>query len=306
MKENILVVGDIHAKFYYLERIIHLYEVNQSIFSKVVFLGDYVDDWTAPPEASYNTLKSLVDFKLKYPDNVILCIGNHDLGYMSNGHFRGSGFSYQTLSLTKDLYATKINGEPIFQVAYALEFDQDPTAPQGETNFLFTHAGVTRQFFDKLRELTSAYDPSLKKHFNWQNCLFASNVASLLNTCFERDFTNPVDPFFQAIIQVGPARNGNSIPGPLWADKSEFSGNYLEAISQVVGHTPVESIIRYSHKSGCVYPANNLFCDTLSTWYDRSTGIEGNIGDCSLLQIILEKGEHPDFIVIPKEDWLTS
>ena len=74
---NNLVVGDLHTKIDILEKAISYFD-NDSTIEKIIFLGDYVDDWNKPPEASYNLLTRLITFKKAYPDKVILLLGNHD------------------------------------------------------------------------------------------------------------------------------------------------------------------------------------------------------------------------------------
>ena len=92
---NNLVVGDLHTKFDILEKAISYFNDDSSI-ERIIFLGDYVDDWNKPPEASYNLLTRLITLKKAYPDKVVLLLGNHDFHYIYDDA-RYSGYNYETL-----------------------------------------------------------------------------------------------------------------------------------------------------------------------------------------------------------------
>lgn len=281
------VVGDIHAKAYMVDKIIELIEIND--YEKIIFLGDYVDDWDATPEQSYNTLKKLVNLKLSQPDKVILLSGNHCQSYTSAGSFRCSGFNEQTRSLVKDLYKTKLNDEYIFQFAFA------------KGNYLFTHAGVTNEFYKELKFLIRSYprysdlQPLLKSQ------LQASCISELLNQIFIRGMGDQTYGPFQMFAQVGFARGGRQIPSPIWADKTELTDDPLPKIRQVVGHTPIKTITFYPENTNS---PQLIFCDTLSAWHEPYTGLTFPIGDRSILQMTFKKNNTAKIQIISKRDWL--
>ena len=289
-KQKIYVVGDIHAKPHIVDKIQEFLDIND--YDKVIFLGDYVDDWGASTEKSYNTLKKLVDMKLENPNKIILISGNHCQSYASAGSFRCSGFNERTRSLVKDLYKTTLNGKPIFQFAFA------------ESNYLFTHAGVTNTYWKFLRKKIRQDYPEL--HHFLENPYRTTIISDTLNTIFERGFRDQTDELFQTFAQAGLARGGYGIPSPIWADKDELIEDPIPQIRQVVGHTPVRTISFYPPRGDKENRPNLIFCDTLSTWYEPYTGLTFPIGDSSLLQLTFGSFDTAKIETIPKDDWLTS
>ena len=52
---------------------------------KIIFLGDYVDPYAWEeilPGEAFKELRDIIAFKEEHPDNVVLLLGNHDLGYL--------------------------------------------------------------------------------------------------------------------------------------------------------------------------------------------------------------------------------
>ena len=290
--EKILVVPDIHAKPYIVDRVFEVIDNNP--FSKVIFLGDYEDDWDASPEKNYNTIKKLIELKQKMPDKIILLSGNHTQSYIFPQSFRCSGFNEETRSLVKDLYKTKIGDKYIFQFAFA------------KGNYLFTHAGVTRSFWGELRSLIRSHHPELRELLKSSANTRASDVSDLFNQIFITGMENPDYPPYQMFAQVGSARGGRQIPSPIWADKTELLDDPMYHIRQVVGHTPTKTIEFYPFRGDRKQRPNLIFCDTLSTLYEPYTGWTFNIGDSSLLQLTFGKLNTARINIIPKEDWLIT
>lgn len=221
--EKILVCGDLHAKY-------HIFEYVKSLaykYDKVIFLGDYVDDWNTPPEASYNLLNSLIEWKKSEPDRVVLLWGNHDLSEYMPEIFRCAGFNQRTSDLVREVFR---KNEHLFQIAY------------NWNRVLFTHAGLTDSFAKQL-EIDDFQN-------GWSN-IVANELNTLLDTEEKRNM----------LAQVGQARGGASIPSVIWADKAELEEDPSSDFIQVVGHTPVEEITTYTNDE-----ANLIFCDTFSTY----------------------------------------
>lgn len=80
------------------------------------------------------------------------------------------------------------------------------------------------------------------------------------------------------MTDIGPARGGAGTPSPLWCDRGEFAEDGDMHLTQVVGHTPVPTVL-HEHDA--------WFCDTFST---MSNGTP--IGDGSLL-MYSESGFYP-------------
>lgn len=68
-----IFVGDIHTKYGIIERIENLIKEDSEI-EKVIFTGDYVDDWNAIVDDNILILNLIFDFKKKYKDKIVLLI----------------------------------------------------------------------------------------------------------------------------------------------------------------------------------------------------------------------------------------
>ena len=274
--KKILVVGDLHTKFpvlWAVQKLIPQYD-------KVIFLGDYVDDWDVSPEVSYNFLNEIIKLKMDSPEKVVLLLGNHDLseGFaeQKGDTFSCSGYNPYTHSLVKDLYKTRMTGNvPIFCMSYF-------------HGFLFTHAGVTNKYWNSIKYLVKKEYPNLEDILEYEKAYDKTRkgvvVDTILNYAFLNGLSNPNDKLFKTFAQVGSSRGGNQTPSPVWADKDELVENPLHDVSQIVGHTPVKKIVQSS-----VMTKDNLvtltFCDTFSLSYDWYDGMTYPIGDNSLLEI---------------------
>lgn len=237
-----LFVGDLHTKNGILERVKQLADG----YNKVIFLGDYVDDWMASPEYSKQLLENLIDFKLSNPDKVILLLGNHDLSEWFGRPFACSGYNFMTSQLVAPIFAKH---EDLFDIAYAPDTDA----------FLCSHAGFTKSWLNKY----------FQKPFERP-----SDVAQAINHAFHNRKEADCEDTFFGLSDVGYARGGYQDPSPLWADTVELIADWFPAV-QIVGHTPHRTVTFYNNYDEEIY-----FCDTFSTFSDYSS-----IGDDSLLAL---------------------
>ena len=252
---KILAVGDIHAKPW----IVHAVEPLVKDYDKVIFLGDYVDDWGALPEMSKMALEALSVLYRRNKYKVVMLRGNHDFseyyGYKKR-EFVCSGFDFGVNNLCQLLYEN--NWDKMLSV-YISHGDIDRPI---ETDYWFSHAG-----------LTSGWDKQWRKY--WDALTFEEKSKdSLLDT-----------EVFMA--QVGSSRGGMSLdPSPIWADKSELVASPKPYINQVVGHTPVKTITLHEFKNGDGSKNRIFFCDTFSTYPDGTP-----YGDGSCLSLDTMTGE---------------
>jgi len=119
---KILVIPDIHNKWFQAEEII-----NKEKPEKVIFLGDYFDDFDDTLEITEQTAEWLKK-SLTNPDRIHL-LGNHDLSYL-NPEYRCAGYSESKLFVIK-----KVGVDLSKLQHYCWVGD-----------WLCTHAGLTREF----------------------------------------------------------------------------------------------------------------------------------------------------------------
>ena len=173
---------------------------------RVVFLGDYLDPYGYVHKGKLlNNLRAIMQLKRDRPEDVVLLLGNHDLHY-----FCDESWMF-------------LNNIALFQYAF-----QD-----GE--YLFTHAGVSQEWFD--------YD-------------FCGDAARLIAD----QLNNPAADQVPALLRVGYARGGRrgDTGGIFWADKNELE-EPLHGFTQIVGHNRVEEVTEHIGPGG----GKIVFCDCL-------------------------------------------
>lgn len=89
---KVLAVGDIHTKLWILNSVMAL--IDQ--YDKIVFVGDYADDWMSSPQDSVNTWAALKNLQEENPDKVQLVTGNHDYIYVNKTRTLQSGYNHVT------------------------------------------------------------------------------------------------------------------------------------------------------------------------------------------------------------------
>lgn len=225
-----LVVGDLHTKLPILEKVI----AKANDYDKIIFLGDYVDEWGTSAIFSANLLARLIEFKKTNMDKVVLILGNHCLSEWQGGIFRCSGYSETTHEAVYTLYQ---DNEELFRIAYA------------QDGILFTHAGLTK-----------SWCKDNKIDIN----LSAQEYANILNLAMTERYESQYKTLFRALASAGPERGGIHSPSPLWADELELRKDAVE-INQVVGHTPERHILIIDNDN-----YHLAFCDTFSLYPDYS------------------------------------
>ena len=94
---KILIIPDVHGNS---KETIEFIENHKDSVDYVVSLGDYFDDF----DESLNGLnmitgfKKLCELKKAEPQKFKICIGNHDLSYISDPHVSGHHWQYATSS----------------------------------------------------------------------------------------------------------------------------------------------------------------------------------------------------------------
>ncbi len=134
---KVLAVGDIHTKTWIVDEIVKLIPK----YDRVVFVGDYADDWGKEPVDTISIWLTLMYLQKDYSDKVSMFIGNHDYAYAHKVGTSSGGYSMGTQFLldlpdNKDLKIW-LYTRPVF-----VEFD----------NVTYSHAGITESFNGELTE----------------------------------------------------------------------------------------------------------------------------------------------------------
>lgn len=190
---NVLILPDIHGRTFYKEPVEELVDK----LDKVIFLGDYLDPYFQEGitrEMSIENFKNILDLKDKYPDKIILLLGNHDCHYLSSDVigsdvFPCSRFDFDSDRL-KEIYPLFNNNIDKFKFLYKID------------SVLFSHAGVVTDWIKhcKCKSIQDLLDDEKKiinnlwcvSKIRWGRHNFGSCVWSDL-----REFKNDVPGVYQ-------------------------------------------------------------------------------------------------------------
>lgn len=214
---KIVSIGDIHGKTDWKAPVFgHDPSTNTGSkttiddYDLVIFQGDYVDGFDVENSIMKHNLHEIIELKKKYPDKVILLLGNHDMQYLSNDPIhRCSGYRPEMIHDFGDLFRSN---EELFQVAYQHE------------NYLWTHAGV---------------------HVGWYKYRFLPIVEEyeLDDLTLSQQINKVFEIKHDVLFDVGYYRGGrHDVGGPFWVDRRMVSQKPLKGYHQIVGHSKVKDI----------------------------------------------------------------
>lgn len=241
---KILIMPDCHGRIMELTEAFNQFLTKE--YDKIILLGDYFDlhDDDASDSDMIRVAQMILSMKRTYKDRVILLIGNHDSAYLRQdpeGH-RVQGFRP---ILHAQLYHILAPQRKDFQYAYGIK------------NYLFTHAGIQRNWFNK--------------HYNILK-IWGEHMG--LDICDPKDLWIIIDGIGQTadspiLFETGPERGGSGIGGPLWCDAKEMLENGpIPGFRQIVGHSPVKHIYRVSQfgpdRKNSYSKTDVTFCDCLT------------------------------------------
>lgn len=213
-----ILIPDVHGRTFWHKAIPYIEKGVPTIF-----LGDYHDPY---PHERISTADSLENFKaiLKFAtihSNITLLLGNHDMTYFANPSFcncRKDSFHERTLNVLFDTMCYKL-------CAY-VETKND--------SFLISHAGITRPWFEKVRQFYMTFAEQDIGSIN-SICKNVNNMLSYIKN--DGLVTEEVGSILKMCSQI---RGGESDYGSvIWADYSEFAQHpeYRLPYNQIVGHT---------------------------------------------------------------------
>jgi hypothetical protein len=126
-----LAIGDIHTKIWIIEKVTKV--IND--YDKVIFCGDYADDFSASPQDTIHTWSVLKDLQTKNQGKVELVTGNHDYIYVKDTPSLQSGYNPMTHVLI-DAPENKNLKEWLTGLPVIIEID----------GVSYSHAGITNEW----------------------------------------------------------------------------------------------------------------------------------------------------------------
>ena len=201
-------IGDIHGKIIWKL-------IDPNLYDKIIFVGDYVDDWNYSDEIMLNNLLDIIEFKKKYPDKVVLILGNHDIQYLfSYGKYGCSGFRPSMAGAAHMIFN---ENKKLFQASFSHNTE--------EGEYLWTHAGAHQGWYD------FSFVPDFIKPHKLEDIKLEYQLEAALLSGGE------------PIFDIGHRRGGNkSVGGIFWADKALTADKPLKGYHQIVGHSKVKKI----------------------------------------------------------------
>lgn len=129
---KVLAVGDIHQKAWILDKVEKLIDN----YDKVVFIGDYADDFGAKPQDRINIWREVRSFQSRHSPKVVLLTGNHDYVYVNSlyyGMYTGWSASAQVLLNLDSTLKRFVKDLPI-----SVKID----------GITYSHAGFTKYWYE--------------------------------------------------------------------------------------------------------------------------------------------------------------
>lgn len=204
MKEKhvIIALGDTHGRDNWKEIVI-----TESDSDKIIFIGDYFDShYGVPAHIQIENFKDILEFKKKYPEKVVLLLGNHDFHYLKDAQEHYSGYqAFKFVDINEILEPEVRNGVVI--ACYTYE------------NYVFTHAGVTKTWCEA-------------------NSIDTSNLAESINNLL---LTRP--SAFRFTMGDNYSNSGNDIDqSPIWVRIPSLMEDAIPNKVYVVGHTTLKEL----------------------------------------------------------------
>jgi hypothetical protein len=203
--KKIIAIGDTHGRDFW-KRVVD----KEGTDVKYVFIGDYFDCYDKTPQEQADNFLDILEFARQ--NDVELLLGNHDHHYLwSLEEWCTPCSGFQRASVA---YYRAILQQAVEEKLVKIAFKHD--------DYLFTHAGVTRTWFDNLTTPESIYK-------------YAS-LADYLNDLY---FTKPKE--FEYNTLDGSGYGNSKWQGPIWVRPEALVPNALLNVHHVVGHTTMRN-----------------------------------------------------------------
>lgn len=215
---KILTIPDTHGFDFWKQ---YVYK-NINEFDKIIFLGDYVDEFKLKDDVIIQNLMDIIELKFNNPNKIELLWGNHDIQYL---YLNTEVFKQTKCHGYRRSYAWKLNkifieNKYLFKPIHIYK------------NYIWSHAGFSTLYMKQLDYYIKA--------MNYIDS-FEEKITELFNTCV------PI------MYRIGWAREGYYNCGSfLWADIKETYNHPLEGHHQVVGHSPIKEPFKIGNEDTSV------------------------------------------------------
>lgn len=204
-----IIIPDVHGRRFWRSAV----QGNEN--EKIIFLGDYVDpyNWEGIlPGEAYKGLIDILELKKTHPDNVVLLLGNHDLGYL-DPMICTCRRDYHRAGKLQKLFEENLD---LFDIVHSEEMQGGKA--------LFSHAGIAENWVKHREHIVGGLDGFRPEKL----------YEMLHGDQAERE------RLFLALADVSWYRGGrDKVGSPVWADVEEYLNGerLLEGYLHIFGHT---------------------------------------------------------------------
>lgn len=212
--KNIIVVPDIHGRTFWkkLENIdVENYDI--------IFLGDMCDVYhfeRIKEDDALSNFKEIIEFKKRYPNNVTLLLGNHDLEYFAG--MVACRMDYENKDEIAKLFTDNLD---LFDIGCYREVDGK--------KYTFTHSCILKGW----EEFVNAH---FAKELKFKECDTVEKIIDKLNDMLH----NNIEGISSCLNIISYERGGRfSYGSPVWAHWTEIDpyGYEYDGYYQVFGHS---------------------------------------------------------------------
>lgn len=223
---KILVIPDVHGNW---GPTIKYVQEHKGDVEKVVFLGDYVDDFDERKcgLGMITGMRDMFNMARKEPDKFVILLGNHDLQYLTTERYSGYRGQYRW-----GYHNALIENIELIDIIKDVD------------GWIFSHAGVSSSWMERFAISEDLFGELEQKRYGMTQEEWISKCAiERTNTIFHSAFTNEeyrdnlVRLFgFAYDVKDRECDGTSEYAGPLWIRPSSLV-NVLKYPQQVIGHT---------------------------------------------------------------------
>ncbi len=244
ISDNVLVVPDIHGRKFWTEPCKDI-----DSFSKIVFLGDYLDPYDfegISNSEAVDNFKDVIRFRESNPNKVVLLLGNHDLPYFSDYYYSLSDYHCRHMYKYHQVIHDMFNeNRGLFSIAFLMN-----------NEIIFTHAGIPSEWLYNDAGIDKS-EKDMKSVCRKINAMPDSREGLKLLSC------------------CGFYRGGKNMCGScVWADIHEMKDDSLYVRNSLGGMFPIQR-------------KKQIFGHTIQAYYDKYMNIKFGdpieFGGCKML-----------------------
>ena len=212
-----LIIPDVHGRTFWKDPVNSLLSMDTD--AKIVFMGDYHDPYFQEfnnddyLSRSLDNFKEILSLKQKYPERIILLLGNHDCGYAISDDICSSRMDHQHRRELENLFR---QNRELFQIAEECDI--------AGKHFIFSHAGILKEWASLFFGISVVKKPGF-------------NIVDRLNNAWLTDDYGVLDTL--GVYDYYRGYCGANHGSPVWSDIRTWVKTKPEDTFgfNIVGHT---------------------------------------------------------------------